>query len=115
MKANKFIRCGVHLPVKSLSETLDFYREKLGFSQEWTFGTRDGGIQRDEMRLLFAEDPEFAKDINNQNPRLPLMWFVDNIDEIFHELKGRNIEIADHLRIHPYNLREFAFIDLNGY
>jgi len=83
MKAKNFIRCGVHLPVKSLRETLEFYRDKLGFSQEWTFGNKDGGIQRDEMRLLFAEDSEFVKDINNQNHRLPLMWFVDNIDEIF--------------------------------
>src|ERR1700755_3171729 len=107
MKEKKFLRCGVHIPVKNLRETLDYYREKLGFSDEWTFGNKDGGIRRDEMRLLFAEDPAFVKDINNQNHRLPLMWFVDNIDEIFLELKGRNIEIADNLRTHPYGLREF--------
>jgi len=115
MKAKKFIRSGPHLPVNNLRQTLDFYRDSLGFYDEWTFGDRDGGIQRDEMRLLFAEDSHFVSEINNKNHRLPLVWFVNNIDEIFSELKGRNIEIADNLRPHPYGLKEFAFIDINGY
>jgi len=115
MKPKKLIRCNPQLPVKNLQQTLDFYRDSLGFYEDWTFGDKDGGTQRDDMRLLFAEDCEFVDDINNQNHRLPLMWFVNNIDEIFSELKERNIEIADDLRTHPYGLREFAFIDINGY
>ncbi len=115
MNAKKFIRSGSHLPVKNLRQTLDFYRDSPGFYEEWTFGDRDSGIQRDDMRLLFAEDPDFVSKINNENHRLPLIWFVDNIDEILSELKGRNIEIADDLRPHPYGLKEFAFIDINGY
>lgn len=67
------------------------------------------------MRLLFAEDPEFVKDINTKNHRLPLMWFVENIDEIYAEFKEKEIDMADDLREHPYDLREFAFIDINGY
>ena len=95
--------------------TLEYYRDKLGFTDEWTFGEKDGGICRDDLRLLFAEDKEFTNDINNQDHRLPLMWFVDDIDAIYEEFKERDIEIADELRIHPYGLREFAFIDINGY
>jgi hypothetical protein len=45
---------------------------------------------------------------------LPLLWFVDNIQEVFAEFKERNIEIADDLKAYPYGLREFAFIDING-
>ncbi len=115
MKTKKFIRSGPHLPVSNLRLTLDYYRDTLGFYDEWTFGDKDGGIRRDRMRLLFAEDNDFVKDINNKQHRLPLMWFVDNIDEIFFEFKERNIELADDLKKHPYGLREFAFIDINGY
>jgi Glyoxalase/Bleomycin resistance protein/Dioxygenase superfamily len=115
MTAIKFIRSGPHLPVTNLRQTLDYYRDKLGFTDEWTFGDKDGGIRRDDMRLLFGEDPNFIKDINNIHHRLPIMWFVENIDEIFTEFKGRDIKIADDLRTHPYELREFAFIDINGY
>lgn len=82
---NKFIRSGPHLPVKNLRLTLDYYRNKLGFTDEWTFGDTDGGIRRDEMRLLFGEDTEFANAINSDKHRLPLMWFVDNIEAIYEE------------------------------
>lgn len=115
MRTKQFIRSGTHLPVKNLKQTLDFYRDILGFYDEWTFGDKDGGIRRDNMQLLFGEDPGFTKDINNHHHRLPIMWFVENIDEVFSEFKNKNIEIADSLRIHPYGLREFAFIDNNGY
>ena len=115
MKTKKFGRCNPHLPVKNLRQTLDYYQNTLGFYDEWTFGEKDGGIRRDEMRLLFAEENDFTTDINNKEHRLAIMWFVDNIDEVFAEFKDRKIEFADNLRIHPYGLREFAFIDINGY
>ena len=121
MKAKKFIRSNPHLPVKNLRQTLDYYRDTLGFYDEWTWANQDGqitdgGIRRDEMRLLFAEDPEFTAIINGyKKSHLPLMWFVENIDEIFAEYEARDIEFADALRTHPYGLREFSFIDINGY
>ena len=114
-RSKKCLKPLPHLPVKNLRLTLDYYRDKLGFSDEWTLGDTDGGIRRDDLGLLFAEDNDFTNDINNKNHRLPLMWFVDNIDEIYVEFKKRDIEMEDGLRTHPYGLREFAFIDINGY
>ncbi len=115
LKPKKFLKLLPHSPVKNLRQTLDYYRDKLGFTGEWTFGHTDGGIRRDDVRLLFAEDKDFTNDINNKKHRLPLMWFVNSIDAIYAEFKKRDIELADDLRSHPYGLREFAFIDINGY
>ncbi len=115
MKEKRFIRSSPHLAVKNLSETLAYYRDCLGFYDEWTFGEKDGGIRRDDLRLLFCEDPEFVTLINNEKHRLPLVWFVENIDEVFEEIKSRKIDIVDELKTHPYGLREFAFTDINGY
>jgi uncharacterized glyoxalase superfamily protein PhnB len=115
MKQKQFIRSNPHLPVKNLQETLAWYRDQLGFCDEWVFGDTDGGIRRDEMHLLFGEDPEFAQAINNDSHRLPLMWFADNIDELYAEFNARGISIAAHIKTHSYGLREFAFIDINGY
>ncbi|PWT74817.1 MAG: hypothetical protein C5B59_10225 [Bacteroidetes bacterium] len=115
MKEKKFIRSNPHLPVINLQSTIDYYRDTLGFYDEWTFGDKDGGIRRQEMRLLFAEDPEFVSHINNDQHHLPLLWFVDNIEEVLAEWKTRKIEIVDVLRTHPYGGKEFAFIDVNGY
>lgn len=115
MNEQKFVRCSAHLPVSNLRQSLDYYRDQLGFYDEWMFGEKDGGIRRNEMRLLFAEDPEYTSRINNGEKRLPLLWFVNDIDAIYQEFQQRNIPIASHLQHHPYGLREFAFIDINGY
>ena len=121
MKPKKFIRTNPHLPVRNLRQTLDYYRDNLGFYEEWTWTNDegkviDGGIRRDDMRLLFAEDPDFVNVINSyKKNRLPLMWFVDNVDEIFSEFQKRKIEFADTLKTHAYGLKEFAFVDINGY
>lgn len=115
VKIKKFLRSTVHLPVKQLQLTLDYYRDTLGFYDEWTFGEKDGGIQRNDMRLLFAEDEDFTNSINNEKHRLPVLWFVDNIEEVYIEFQENNVTIADRLRRHPYGLNEFAFIDINGY
>ncbi len=120
MKQKRFIRINPQLPVKHLRQTLDYYKNVLGFQDEWTWTNKegeikDGGISRDDMRLLFAEDPEFTNSINSEAHRLPIMWFVENIEEIFAEFRNRNIEIIDSLRTHPYGLREFSFADINGY
>ncbi|MGB8191566.1 MAG: VOC family protein [Chitinophagaceae bacterium] len=116
----KFIRSSPHLPVKNLRETLDYYKSNLGFEDEWTVLNaegvpKDGGIRRDSLRLLFVENPEMVADVNNAKHRLPLMWFVDNIEEMFAEFQNRGIEIADPLKTHSYGLKEFSFIDINGY
>jgi len=121
IKVMRFIRSNPHLPVKNLRQTLDYYRDILGFYGEWTWENKngqitDGGIRRDEMRLLFGEDADFTLQINgNENNRLPLMWFVEDIDEIFAEFNNKGIELADTLRTHSYGLQEFCFIDINGY
>jgi hypothetical protein len=113
MKAMKFIRSNPHLPVKNLRQTLDYYGGTLGFYDEWTWTNnngyaQDGGIRRDDMRLLFGEDPDYKANLS-------IMWFVENIDEIFAEFQTKGIELADTLRTHPYGLREFCFFDINGY
>lgn len=119
MPSKKFIRCTPHLPVKAIRQTLDYYRDTLGFTNEWTWpeegAITDGGIQRDEMHLLFVENAELTLSNNTYAKHLPLLWFVENIEAIFEEFKSRDIAIADELRTHPYGLKEFAFIDINGY
>lgn len=111
----KFHRAGVHLPVKNLRETLSYYRDMLGFCDEWVWEDKDGGARRDDMRIIFGEDPDYVDDINNERGRLNILWFVDNIEDVFREFEEKGIEIASPLQEYPYALREFAFIDINGY
>jgi uncharacterized glyoxalase superfamily protein PhnB len=115
VRPKRFLKCTPHLPVKNLQQTLDYYRDKLGFENAWTFGDRDGGIQRDDLKFLFGENPALVEKMNGGAQRMPLIWFVDDIDEIYHEYQQRGVEISDPLRAHSYGKREFAFVDINGY
>ena len=115
MKAKWFIKSAPHLPVINLRQTLNYYRDTLGFYEEWTKGEKDGGIRRDDMRMLFGEDAAYTKILNSDQSRLNLMWFVNNIEEIYAEYQARGIELVSPLTSYSYGLREFAFIDINGY
>src|ERR1700760_62796 len=98
MKTKKFIRTNPHLPVINLRQTLDYYRDTLGFYDEWTEGDTDGGIRRDEMWMLFGEAPHHVERVNGAPARLNLMWFVDNIDEVYAEFKERGVELTSDLQ-----------------
>jgi hypothetical protein len=115
MKPGRFIRSAPHLPVKNLQASIDYYLNTLGFTDHWIFGSKDGGVSRDDLRLIFAEDAALADAINSTSQRFPILWFVENIDEIYLEFQSRNVTISDSLRLHPYGMREFAFVDINGY
>src|ERR1700749_5050180 len=104
MKTKKFIRSNPHLPVSDLRKTIEYYRDTLGFYDEWVWTDKDGeltdgGIRRDDIRLLFGEDSDFRNVMNCYDKgSLPLMWFVDNIEAMFSEFKERNIQLPDTLR-----------------
>ena len=115
MKPKKFNRLSAAIPVVSLQETLDYYKEKFGFYEEWADGP-DGGLRRDDLRVLFAEDPAYAKLINTSKRRFVILWFVDNVDEIYREFKEeRKIDIIQDIESKHYGIREFSIIDNNGY
>ena len=115
MKQKKFKNLNAFIPVCNLSETLAYYRDSLGFCDEWTMGT-DGGIRRDDMQVIFCQEPHYAKVINNGVYRFVLFWFVANVDAIYREFKEeRKLVIVDELENKPWGIREFSINDNNGY
>lgn len=66
----------VHLPVRNLKEMLAYYREQLGFYDEWTFGEKVGGIRREQMSLPFGEDTGFVSKLTRPGSALTVLWFV---------------------------------------
>lgn len=114
MKQKTFYKVTPFIPVRSLQQTLDYYRDKLGFYKEWVMG-KDGGIQRDEMRLLFSENPDHLLLINSDKHRFELVWFVDCVDEINSEYKEKEIDVLTEPTDEPWGIREFTIKDINGY
>jgi uncharacterized glyoxalase superfamily protein PhnB len=110
----KFNRLNAFIPVKDLKKTIDFYKTGFGFYEDWAMGT-DGGLRRDDLRLVFCQDPEYVEVINNDIYSFVFIWFVDNVDAIYQEFKERKIEITSELENKPWHIREFSIKDINGY
>lgn len=117
MSSSNYSHCIPFLPVRNLEETIQFYRDVLGFHSEWYWGDppTDAGIGRDGLNLLFVKNEKFAELLTNSGERLEICLFVSNVDEIFRELKNKHVQMVSELRNEPWQVREFSIIDCNGY
>ena len=109
VKAKHFYKIVPCLPGKDLRKTIDWYQNKLGFSEAWFWGSppTDVGIQRDDLRLIFGLGEPFKG--------LDVMIFVDNVDSIYQEIQEKKIRVVYDIKDEPYGLREFTIEDINGY
>lgn len=115
MSDKKFHNIVPFIPVRDLYETIDYYKSKLGFYNEWFWEDSDAGICRNDMFLLFTKNPEYVMQINDEHKHFELMWFVDAIDEVYREFKNNEVKIVSEPKDEPWGQREFAFMDINGY
>ena len=117
MQPKHFSHAVPFLPVKDLKETITYYKEKLGFYNEWFWGNppSDAGIQRDNLRLLFNQNKEYATIINSEKQAFEVVVFVQNVDAIFEEYKSKRVKIVSGLKDEPWGVREFTVKDVNGY
>ena len=115
MKDKKIYKVVPFLPVKDLKETINYYRDYLGFSNEWFWEDTDAGISRDELRLLFNRNPMHAEKVNSPNQSLEVCWFVDSVDEFYREYRDKGVQIVSEPENKPWGIREFTIKDINGY
>jgi uncharacterized glyoxalase superfamily protein PhnB len=103
------------MPVRDLKETINYYRDQLGFSNEWFWEDTDAGISRDNLGLLFMQDAEFVSRINSNGRHFEICWFVKNVNGVYEEYKSKGVNIVSPLEIKPWTMKEFTIEELNGY
>ena len=108
------------LLVADVVAAAEHYRDRLGFAFERFWGEppcfcmphRDGHI----VMLSQVEDP---KQVVPHYTVVANMWnvyfWVDDVEEIYAELKGRGATNDYELCDQPYGVREFGVQDLEGY
>ncbi len=111
----KFVNAIPFLPVRDLKQTIGYYRDILGFTDEWFWEDTDAGISRDDINCLFTKNPELAERINDEEKSLELVWLVENAEEIFLEYSDKGTEIISPIEVKPWKAKEFTFRDINGY
>jgi uncharacterized glyoxalase superfamily protein PhnB len=103
------------MPVRDLKETINYYRDQLGFSKEWFWEDTDAGINRDDLGLLFMQDKDFVARINSNERHFEICWFVSNVDEVYNEYKSKGVNIVSPLELKPWGIKEFTIEEVNSY
>ncbi len=102
------------LAVNDLKESVEFYREKLGFTVDfevdgWSF------LSRDQFRLMLGHcaDAVPAREINDHS------WFayviVEAIDDLHREYRDRGVAHLQDPEDKPWGLREFGVTSPEGH
>jgi len=107
------------LAVSSMSDSLGFYVDKLGFQVAWTWPTDENTDQagvridhdyhRDQFQLALIDD-------NPTSLSSPGWLFVNvsNIDELYLHYKSLGLAFAQEIDNFPWGYREFWINDHDG-
>jgi catechol 2,3-dioxygenase-like lactoylglutathione lyase family enzyme len=110
--------------VRSVPETLAFYRDQLGFDITFEGPEPDdiffGIVQRGQAMIMFkAVDvepvPNYTRDIGHGIAKWDAYIYVPDPDALFEEFSTRGIEFVVKLSNNTDNLRGFDIRDVNGY
>ena len=95
------------LPCKDVNESIEFYKNKLGFDKTWVHQGFYGGAYNGNSEFHFYK---------SQGEIHPIMvyCFVENADEVFEFVKSNGIETTNEPCDQVYGLRDFNIKDIDG-
>ena len=109
------------LAVRNMNETIEFYKNALGFKVGMAFPDIESpeyvDLSKDSMVLMLT----LAENMGiGSKERLGIgvnlyMNIDGNIDEYYNELKNREVKIAVEIKDEPYGIRDFTVDDPDGY
>lgn len=101
------------LAVKDLKASADFYIGKLGFKRLWA---QDGWqfLIRDSVKIMIGKCPDekSAREIGDHSYFAYLE--IENIDNLYHELKSNGLEIISEIENKPWHSVNFQYGPLMG-
>ena len=109
------------LAVRNMKQTIEFYKNSLGFKMGMTFPDADNpeyaDLSKDGMVLMFI--PAKNVGIGNQEKLgvgVNMYMQIDgDIDEYYNELKNKGVKVVVDIKDEPYGIRDFTVEDINGY
>ena len=100
-------------PVTDVVATVRYYRDVLGFAEEWVWGEPPdfGGVRWGKVGAMFALQSGSDAKVGGQ-------WhsfFVEGIDVLYSRHTRKGATIYSPLEAKPWGLREYTVRDLNGH
>lgn len=107
--SENFLRANPILPVESVIETANFYKQKLGFtiSLLWE-NPAYGAVKRENVTIEFGEGRQQYAGSG------VCIIIVDNADDIYEEWKSNGVEFIGDFADRDYGSKDFRIKDNNG-
>lgn len=109
------------LAVRNMKQTIQFYRDSLGFKMGMAFPDAENpeyvDLSRDGMVIMLIPAQNIgvgAKEKLGIGVNL-YMQIDGDIDEYYSELKNKGVKIAVDIKDEPFGIRDFTVEDINGY
>jgi catechol 2,3-dioxygenase-like lactoylglutathione lyase family enzyme len=101
------------LAVADVAATVRFYRDKLGFADEWLWGDPPtfGGVSWGRVGVMFCLQPALASRVDGHQH----YFFISGIDRLYEQHRENGVEVISPLEAKPWGLREYTARDPNGY
>jgi len=98
--------------VKNVLESSAYFRDALGFEVEFLYGEPPNyaGVSRDNVAVHL----EAASNTNHRVGQTGLNVFLDDVDELYEELRRRNAQILKPPHDRPWGMRNCVVADLDG-
>ena len=99
------------LVVRDLQRSIEFYRDVLGFSVEFSYGEPAwyAGLERGQLQIHLQADHT-----KRQPGQGAVYAFVDDADALFDEFKARGADLPTGPKDYPYGMRDFDLLDPDG-
>lgn len=122
MKEPQFLRTIIVLPVSNIEESTKWYEHALGFKTQYLHeGIEEGEaanyavLQRDGVQVhLILDEPEYNPPVWTKAGTGYLYLIVRNVDEVYEEIKSKEILITRSLQMENWGARGFNLTDPSG-
>ena len=103
--------------VDDLSISIDYYCNRLGFTNDFVYESFYAGVSRDGFSIHLKCAPKTVADRvhRKQNEHLDAYIGVRGIDALFEELKTKGALITRLLEERPWSCKDFYVEDPDGY
>ena len=113
------IRSAPYFPVPDVAAIANYYRDVFGFGVEYAAGDplEFAVCSRGGCAIMFRRvpDPALISPNERQGGTWDVFFWVRDVESLYEELSSKAAVIVDAPVIQPYNMKEFAVRDPNGY
>ncbi len=115
----QFFRAETVLYVHDVTQSTQYYKEKLGFNIDFLFGNppRHAAVSNGNWtgNMVTIQLSQVPPERNITSSGHLYIFVSTHIDTLYEAYLANNVEIIHEPESHPWGLREFTIRDLNGH